>query len=131
LAEDVAHSTHSRAGIVTPPISTGSSVNRSVAWLSGLVYRSSSSTAPGSSDGSERSLASSAGLVSRARAPDAIRLVVVSWPATRSRNSIAISSRSSRESPESRASISAETMSSAGPVPSVNSVRLAATSLVK
>jgi hypothetical protein len=36
LADEVTQSTHWRAGIVTPPISTGSSVNRSVAWFSGL-----------------------------------------------------------------------------------------------
>src|ERR1700722_14153526 len=37
FADVVTHSTHSRAGIVTPPISTGSRVNRSVAWFSGLT----------------------------------------------------------------------------------------------
>jgi hypothetical protein len=78
FAELVTQITHSRAGIVTPPIEVGSSVNRSVAWLSGLAYRSSSSTAPGSSDVSERSRDISAGCDSSASMPLAIRFTVVS-----------------------------------------------------
>ena len=42
--------THSPAGTIVPPIDTSSVVNRSFAWLTGLVKRSSSSTAAGSGD---------------------------------------------------------------------------------
>ena len=55
-------------------------------WVTGLVNRSISSTALGSSDGSTRSSANWSGWSSSAKVPSAMRLRVVSLPATRSRN---------------------------------------------
>jgi hypothetical protein len=76
LAEVIAQKTHSPAGITMSPMGRSSVVNRSFAWFTGLVNRSSSSTAAGSSDGSARSRAISAGCISSARVPEAIRLTV-------------------------------------------------------
>ena len=84
--------THSPAGMSTSPMGTSSVVNRSLAWFTGLVNRSSSSTAAGSSDGSARSRAISPGWISSASVPEAIRLTVVSKPAMTSRKTVASSS---------------------------------------
>ncbi len=104
----------SPAGIVTPPSSTSSDVYRKVARLIGPSSRRNSSTAPGSSDRSARSAASWSGLRSSASTPLPIRLTVVSWPATSSRNAIEISSVWSSRSSSSLACTSAEKMSSPG-----------------
>ena len=121
--------THSPAGTATPPIDTSSVVNRSFAWLTGLVSRSSSSTAAGRSDLSARSRAISPGWVSSARVPEAIRLTVVSKPAMTSRKAVDTSSVTvswrSLWSVSSLAAISADSRSSPG------SARLAAISPVK
>src|ERR1700733_6487039 len=131
LAELVAGRTHSPAGITTSPTGTSWVVNRSFAWFTGLVNRSSSSTAAGSSDGSCRSLVFCPGCVSSARVPEAIRLTVVSKPAMTSRKTVERSSLpvSASAAPPvatlSLAAASADTRSSPG------SARLAAISSVK
>jgi len=101
---------------VVPPISTSSVAIRVVPQGTGVVKRSSSSTAEAVMDPSSRSRSAWSGWSIRVRIELLMRLAVVSWPASMRRKIMAEVSSGLRASPSSPATTSAVISPSSGEV---------------